>query len=177
MGSASATGSTGGRTTWASGSDMTFDQDRMGDDVDDGISSTGGFSDEGNASLVGFGEGANSTVSGPVSTGGPAARMSIASRQSSGMTGMGPASPSSNRASYTVPLHSQRQGSITSAPAATSSTSPAGSVTPEPHQLDDVRMVDGMTYDSDVVDTTARSPLPVDGRNNIAAEAPRNDGF
>lgn len=54
MGSASATGSGG-------------DSDKMSEDQDDGISSTG-MSDEGNASLVGFGETASSTVSGPTST-------------------------------------------------------------------------------------------------------------
>ena len=64
VGSASATGSVGGRTTWASGS-MDYDPDKMSED---GSSSAGGLSDEGNASLVGFGEGASSTVSGPVSS-------------------------------------------------------------------------------------------------------------
>src|SRR5204862_5585900 len=57
VGSASATGSIGGRTTWASGSDI-FDTERISEDHDDGVSSNGGFSEEGNASLVGFGEGA-----------------------------------------------------------------------------------------------------------------------
>ena len=51
VGSASATGSAGGRTTWTSGGDS----DKMSEDQDDGISSAG-MSDEGNASLVGFGE-------------------------------------------------------------------------------------------------------------------------
>ena len=60
VGSASATGSIGGRTTWASGSDI-YDADKMSEDQDDGLSSAG-LSDEGNASLVGFGEGAGSTV-------------------------------------------------------------------------------------------------------------------
>ena len=65
MGSASATGSAAGRTrTWASGSDVT---DKMSEDPDDGVSSSGGLSDEGNASLVGFGEAASSTISGPTS--------------------------------------------------------------------------------------------------------------
>ena len=65
MGSASATGSTAGRTrTWASGSDVT---DKMSEDPDDGVSSSGGLSDEGNTSLVGFGEAASSTISGPTS--------------------------------------------------------------------------------------------------------------
>ena len=65
MGSASATGSAAGRTrTWASGSDIA---DKMSEDPDDGVSSSGGLSDEGNASLVGFGEAASSTISGPTS--------------------------------------------------------------------------------------------------------------
>lgn len=55
VGSASATGSVGGRTTWASGSDMAVDGDKMSED---GFSSVAGMSDE--ASLVGFGEAANS---------------------------------------------------------------------------------------------------------------------
>ena len=67
MGSASATGSAGGRTrTWASGSDM-YEADKMSEDPDDGVSSSAGLSDEGNASLVGFGEAASSTISGPIS--------------------------------------------------------------------------------------------------------------
>ena len=66
VGSASATGSAGGRNTWASGSDV---GDRMSEDQDDGLSSAG-MSDEGNASLVGFGEGAGSTTSGPTSSSG-----------------------------------------------------------------------------------------------------------
>ena len=68
VGSASATGSLGGGTTWASGSDL-YDADKMSEDQDDGVSS-GGLSDEGNASLVGFGEGASSTISGPISSSG-----------------------------------------------------------------------------------------------------------
>ena len=67
VGSASATGSAGGRNTWASGSDpgdrMSEDQDDVGDSI-----SSAGMSEEGNASLVGFGEGAGSTVSGPISS-------------------------------------------------------------------------------------------------------------
>ena len=65
VGSASATGSAGGRRTWTSGSEA-YDADKMSEDHDDGVSSTG-MSDEGNASLVGFGETASSTISGPIS--------------------------------------------------------------------------------------------------------------
>ena len=80
VGSASATGSLGGGTTWASGSDV-YDADKMSEDQDDGISSAG-LSDEGNASLVGFGEGASSTISGPVSSSG---RMAAGSKITSGL--------------------------------------------------------------------------------------------
>ena len=65
VGSASASGSVGGRMTWASESDAN-ETDKMSEDPDDGVSSAG-LSDEGNASLVGFGETA-STMSGPIST-------------------------------------------------------------------------------------------------------------
>ncbi|KAI9857927.1 MAG: hypothetical protein M1824_004534 [Vezdaea acicularis] len=67
VGSASATGSVGGRTTWASGSDV-YDADKMSEGPEDDTVSSGGLSDEGNASLVGFGEGASSTISGPISS-------------------------------------------------------------------------------------------------------------
>ena len=63
VGSASATGSAGGRTAE---SDV-YDADKKSEDQDDGKSSNAGMSDEGNASLVGFGETASSTVSGPTS--------------------------------------------------------------------------------------------------------------
>jgi hypothetical protein len=82
VGSASATGSVGGRTTtWASGSARGDEEDKMSMDTNyrdiderDRYSTmeldddADGMSDEGNASLVGFGEGAGSTVSGPTYT-------------------------------------------------------------------------------------------------------------
>lgn len=136
--------------------------DRMIDDSNDGdgVSSTGGFSD--NASLVGFGEGANSTISGPVSSG--INRMTVASRQSSGM---GASASATNRLSeYSAPA-SQHSGAGYSASAGAippSSPSAAGSNTPQPGGLgsvEDARMVDGMTFDENIIDTTARSPPPV----------------
>jgi len=162
VGSASATGSIGGRTTWASGSDI-FDPDRISEDHDDGVSSNGGFSEEGNASLVGFGEGASSTISGPISTSGP--RIPTSSARQPSMTG-GNTSPSASRASgpalsaYTQHATTNPMGGST---VPHSSPSPAGSTTPEPRNLDenDARMVDGMTFDSDVIDTAARPPRPV----------------
>lgn len=96
MGSASATGSVGGRTTtWASGSarghgdddemstDTNYQDDRDrfstgGGDLVDKEMSEDGMSEDGNASLVGFGEGAGSTVSGPT-YGGPVTRSAVAS--------------------------------------------------------------------------------------------------
>ncbi|KAG8529272.1 uncharacterized protein KY384_005907 [Bacidia gigantensis] len=59
VGSASATGSIGGSVPDSA--------DKMSEDAEDGISSTG-LSDDGNASLVGFGEAASSSLSGPTST-------------------------------------------------------------------------------------------------------------
>jgi len=58
VGSASATGSVGARTTWA-GSEA-GDADKMSEsqDMDMDTSSVGGMSEEGTGSLVGFGEGA-----------------------------------------------------------------------------------------------------------------------
>ncbi|EFR02604.1 hypothetical protein MGYG_05601 [Nannizzia gypsea CBS 118893] len=169
VGSASATesmsrGSLGGRTrtTWASGSDDVYGQDETIDeedvDPDDADArSTDAFSDEGNASLVGFGEGANSTISGPIST--PVQRRLAAaglSRQSSSMTGVSTtavagSSPTSSRFSHPITHHSQSQQQPQSPTAAPGSRS----------AVVDAQMLDGMTYDEDIVDTTARSPLPV----------------
>ncbi|OKL63052.1 hypothetical protein UA08_02026 [Talaromyces atroroseus] len=172
VGSASATGSIGGRTTWASGSDAFFDPDKMSEDHDnDGASSVGGMSDEGNASLVGFGEGANSTISGPISS----ARYHQTSNSSSssnnnnvsgrtpsfgsppgGGGGGGGATNRNNSGMQPLSFSSQQQQQHLS-------PSPAGSNTPEP--LDDARMVDGMTYDADVVDTTVRTPRLVESNH------------
>lgn len=144
VGSASATGSIGGRTTWASGSDV-YEADKMSEDQDDGVSSTGGFSDEGNASLVGFGEGASSTISGPVST--AAARSAAARHNSLG-------SPSASKASA-VPSHLHQQVGTPMSGVVPSPPPPSTAMSPDP------RLMDGMSYDANVVDTTAQSPLPV----------------
>ncbi|KAI9374647.1 hypothetical protein BJX61DRAFT_532195 [Aspergillus egyptiacus] len=144
VGSASATGSIGARTTWASGSDA-FDADKMSEDPDDGASSVGNISDEGDASLVGFGEGA-STVSGPISH--PGINRTASSGRPSSI-----GSPSRSRANHTAPY----------SPLSTESTlvqttmTGSASTTPGP-TMQDARLVDGMTYDPDVVDTTARTP-------------------
>ncbi|KAL2793321.1 hypothetical protein BJX66DRAFT_306273 [Aspergillus keveii] len=142
VGSASATGSVGARTTWASGSDA-FDADKMSEDPDDGVSSVGNISDEGDTSLVGFGEGA-STMSGPISHPG-------INRTSSGRpNSIG--SPSRGRANP-MTSYSPHFGE-----SATMQSTMAGSASATPEPTHDARMVDGMTYDPDVVDTTVRTP-------------------
>lgn len=85
VGSASATGSVGGRTTWASGSEPTDATDKMSTSEDMETGSDGGASDE-NASLVGFGEGASSTMSGPVSSATPGATRASLRQRMSGMS-------------------------------------------------------------------------------------------
>jgi hypothetical protein len=136
VGSASATGSVGGRTTWASGS-VDYDADKMSEDQDDGVSSVGGFSDEDKASLVGFGEGAGSTVSGPVST---ASARAMAARHM--------ASPTTPRTSY--PPTASGQSTPMSG---VMSTAGVGSTDP--------KMMDGMSYDHNVVDTTMQPAPPI----------------
>ncbi|KAL8657593.1 MAG: hypothetical protein Q9226_001757 [Calogaya cf. arnoldii] len=125
VGSASATGSVGGRATWASSSDV-YEGDKISEQSEDG-SSMAGLSDEGNASLVGFGEGASSTVSGPVST---STRIAQGARAVGGV-----GSPLAGR------QHSTRD-----------SGDPMQGV-----EGQDAKMLDGMTYDQDVVDTTPRN--------------------
>ena len=160
VGSASATGSVGGRTTWASGSDAFEADSKMSEDtMDDGTSSVGNISDEGNASLVGFGEGA-STISGPIS------RPNLHRVSSGGRTPSSLSSPSLNRGN---PLAAHLQNTTSSASdgpmiPSPSPLSPVGSSSNVPDQLqpgmsiEDARMLDGMTYDPDVVDTTVCTP-------------------
>lgn len=132
VGSASATGSVGGRTTWASES-MDYDADKMSEDPDDGVSSVGGFSDEDKASLVGFGEGAGSTVSGPVSTAN--ARM-MAARQ--------------NLNNAATPRTGPAQSGGSTPMSGIVPTAAAGSTDP--------KMMDGISYDQGVIDTTVSTP-------------------
>lgn len=103
VGSASATGSVGARTTWA-GSEA-GDADKMSEsqDMDMDTSSVGGMSEEGTGSLVGFGESGARTP----------ARTSVIS--SPGFSGGKGATPTAR----------------------------------------DAKMIDGMTYDPNVVDTTS----------------------
>ncbi|KAL6245794.1 hypothetical protein RBB50_006947 [Rhinocladiella similis] len=142
VGSASATGSVGGRTTWASGS-IDYDADKMSEDQDDGVSSSGGFSDEDKASLVGFGEGAGSTVSGPVST--PYATRASVSRTSTSVNA--PSTPRTGTMPTVGSGQSTPMSGITPGAA-------AGSMDP--------KMMDGMSYDRDIVDTTMQPAPPVD---------------
>ena len=126
VGSASATGSVGGRTEWANESVDYTDADKMSEDQDDGISSTSGLRDEeDNASLVGFGEGASSTMSGPISTAAARAqaRHNILNRQSG--------------------------------------TPMSGVVSIGAGGSQDPRMMDGMSYDRDIVDTSMQSAQPL----------------
>ncbi|KAJ6157297.1 hypothetical protein N7470_004889 [Penicillium chermesinum] len=164
VGSASATGSIG-HTTWASSSDA-FDADKMSEDpdVDDGVSSVSNVSDEGNASLVGFGEGANSTISGPTSRPAGLNRLSSGGARptSFGSSNVGRPNPPNILPTTTTTATSRGQSYDVAFP--------AGSMTPEP-VAEDARMLDGMTYDPDIVDTTARTPRLVTPSNRS------NSGF
>ena len=134
VGSASATGSVGGRTTWASGSDV-YDPDKMSEDQDNETSSMGGFSDEA-ASLVGFGEGARTPARQQCGIGSP-------------VIGKASAAPQYLRDQAQVSPMAGAGG------AATTQTIPSTEA-----QKYDARMIDGMTYDPNVVDTANRTPPP-----------------
>ena len=117
VGSASATGSVGARTTWAGSESGDVDKMSESQDMDMDTSSVGGMSDEGTASLVGFGEGART----------PARQSTISS---SGMS---------------------------------KGATPTGL---------DAKMIDGMTYDRNVVDTTSEPRRSAPGSSG-AEEAER----
>jgi hypothetical protein len=138
VGSASATGSQGGRTTAVSGSDF-YDHDKMSEDtqgdMDVDTSSLGGFSEE-SVSLVGFGEGART----------PARQLSSVGSPAPG-----------NKAGIVTPSAippSLRQQQLPVSP-----MSGLGSVEA---QKQGAKMIDGMTYDHDFVDTANRTPPPVE---------------
>ncbi|KAL9095459.1 MAG: hypothetical protein Q9165_002330 [Trypethelium subeluteriae] len=178
VGSASATGSVGGRTTWASGSDSGLgaptDPDKMSETTQDPdelsstrmdaastsnlddmeTSSTGGFSDDANASLVGFGEGAR-TPARHSGIGSPTALTSSLAAQSQPKPGSA------------VPMHlypATADGRTASAGAGFATTAAQTVPATEAAQATrDARMIDGMTYDdgSPFVDTAAgRTPPP-----------------
>jgi hypothetical protein len=136
VGSASATGSVGGRTTWASGSDV-YEPDRMSEDQDVETSSIGGFSDEA-ASLVGFGEGARTPARQHSQIGSPA--VGKASAVPGYLREQAPPSPMTG---VSVP--------------SSSGTMQSSSSTEQQRQ--DPRMINGMTYDENVVDTTQRGAM------------------
>lgn len=166
VGTASATGSVGGKTTWASES-MDYEADKMSEDTtpepdgdhdnDEDTSSAGGLSDGDKASLVGFGEGAGSTVSGPISTAN--ARM-LAARNSMNNPAQHPPTP------RTHPFASQPGGSGGSTPMSGVErlVGDAGSTDP--------KMMDGISFDQGVVDTTVSTPPLID-RNEMMDPAGR----
>ena len=142
VGSASATGSVGGRTTWASGSDNLNEADRMSEEQE--TSSMGGLSDEAPSSLVGVGEGARTPA-----------------RQHSAL-----GSPSMAKASAVPPyLRDPTAGSSSSQSVASTEA-----------QRQDARMMDGMTYDANVVDTAARTPPPLHGDMAAPGRLPESKG-
>lgn len=145
VGSASATGSVGGRTTWASGSEA-FEPDRMSEGQNEDTSSVGGFSDE--ASLVGFGEGARTPARQLSQLGSPA--VSKASAVPGYLREQAPASPLTGV-------------SVASTAGSTQTTSSAE------QQRQQSRSIDGMTYDEG--DTANRSSGP--GESSTAQDVIR----
>ncbi|KAK6074943.1 hypothetical protein SCUP234_07942 [Seiridium cupressi] len=180
VGTASATGSVGARTT-TEGGDLGDDSTEVDEDVmsmdtnyrtmdvdstsgaadamDDDLTarSVGGFedrmSDDGTASLVGFGEGANSTVSGPIYQRRPLPG-------TAGATGAWGLERSSSGLSEAAVLRSQQLREAADTPASASAQA----------ERRDARMMNGVavdggghvgTSDDDVfVDTTTTGPVP-----------------
>ncbi|KAI0581429.1 hypothetical protein Ptr902_10203 [Pyrenophora tritici-repentis] len=114
---------------------------RMSEDQDMDTSSIGGFSDEA-ASLVGFGEGARTPARQHSQLGSPA--VSKASAVPGYLRDGAPASPLMG---VSVP-----------------STSSTQTMSSTEQQKKEARMMNGMTYDENVVDTTSRAP-PASGRD------------
>ena len=147
VGTASATGSVGGKTTWASESMDYENADKMSEDQDqeDGVSSDGGYSDEDKASLVGFGEGAGSTISGPVSTAN-ARMIGLAARNSMN-------NPYGQSTPRTQPMLSRPEsGGSTPMSGIERPSTGVGSTDP--------KMMDGISFDQGIVDTTLSTPPP-----------------
>ncbi|KAI2616786.1 hypothetical protein GGR54DRAFT_631549 [Hypoxylon sp. NC1633] len=184
VGTASATGSVGARTTAEAGEQFEMDADLT--EVDDGMSmdtnyrtmdldstsgaidpmdedvasrSFGGFedrmSDDGTASLVGFGEGANSTVSGPIYHRRPLPG-------TSGATGVWGLERSSSGLSQEAMIRSREMRDVGSD---TPISASAAAETRQAKYVDGVAVDGGGhvgTSDDDVfVDTTTRGPVPV----------------
>ncbi|KAF2278316.1 uncharacterized protein EI97DRAFT_431562 [Westerdykella ornata] len=142
VGSASATGSVGGRTTWASESDV-YDPDRMSEEQE--TSSIGGFSDEA-ASLVGASEAGSAT---------PARQQQQQQQSQSPAVGKASAVPSYLREQQ-AQGQGQAQGSPSSLGTTTTSTTTTNSSVEQ--QKYEARMLDGLTYDESFVDTADRTP-------------------
>ncbi|KAJ5020720.1 CBS-domain Sds23p [Bipolaris maydis] len=149
VGSASATGSVGGRTTWASGSDV-YEPDRMSEDQDMDTSSMGGFSDEA-ASLVGFGEGARTPARHNSQLGSPA--VGKASALPGYLRDQTPVSPMSS----------------VGVPPSAGSTQTMSSTE---QQKKEARMMNGMTYDDKIVDTASDGPV-ASGRDGDSTSGER----
>ena len=146
VGSASATGSIGGRTTWASGSDV-YDPDKMSEDqegdgdgdIDVGdaeaetTSSIGGFSDEA-SSLVAFGEGART----------PARQQSA--------SGVPLGSPSGLKSTYPTVM----SGSLRDGPPNSPTTAPVHA------SRQDIRAKDEVPYEPDTHEVMAQASPIVD---------------
>lgn len=188
VGSASATGSVGARTTTEAGEQfddttevdedvmsmdtnyrtMDVDSTSGADAMDEEMASrsVGGFedrmSDDGTASLVGFGEGANSTVSGPIYHRRPLPG-------AAGAAGVWGLERSSSGLSEGAMLRSQQMREAANMTASGDVNASAAAQA----ERRDARMMDGVsvdggghvgTSDDDVfVDTTTRGPVPMQG--------------
>jgi hypothetical protein len=160
VGSASATGSIGGRTTWASGSVSEGDPERMSDTdtaeadrdtdmMEAGSTGTGGFSDDASVSLVGFGEGARTPARQHSVLGSPTA----SSKPPLGFGASGSAVPSYLRSQGSDTVSQPISPSLASERSANAATSSGDPMRQDP------RLIDGMSYDSDIVDTTGQPPV------------------
>ncbi|KAK7528105.1 uncharacterized protein IWZ02DRAFT_430424 [Phyllosticta citriasiana] len=165
VGSASATGSVGGRTTWASGSDVGYDPsiaDRMSEDQDMDTSSVGGFSDEGAPSLVGFGEGARTPARTASHLGSPVVGKASTSASASAVPPYLRDRPDSMQSSGGGGSVTGFQGNMSQGPPSpmtgvSGTDGPrSGASTPSTEaQVRDAQRIDGMTYDAG--DTTGRA--------------------
>ncbi|KAK8217877.1 hypothetical protein IWZ01DRAFT_428811 [Phyllosticta capitalensis] len=185
VGSASATGSVGGRTTWASGSDVGYDPsiaDRMSEDQDMDTSSVGGFSDEGAPSLVGFGEGARTPARTASHLGSPVVGKASTSASASAVPPYLRDRPDSMQSSSGAgsAVGFQTTGNISQGPPSpmtgvSADLGRSGASTPSTEaQVRDAQRIDGMTYDAG--DTTGRTPPPLEHQHqNQSASAAHAD--
>ncbi|KGO69335.1 hypothetical protein PITC_095170 [Penicillium italicum] len=155
VGSGSATGSIAGCMTWASDSDA-YDAGEISEDYDQGNGTSSVGSDEGNENQVRFGECANSTSSGPIPR--PPGLKRVSSRR----LGAGPNSKGGSNVNRSTALASylQEQQYHAGESSMTSLSPTPGSRAPEPLNQN-THTPDGMTFDSDLLDITAKS-TPLD---------------